>query len=217
VIFLEIIDNEKIHEKIGIIRLSLSRAKVLSGRWPLRFGVYAVVKRWRCCGERKGCPECKNGRTTSHRLQIVGCAAASTSLPPPNRSWLPSGWATPSLRPAGCEQDVGATSSYRSWLSELTFSFAIWLHCGRSSASAGFIAHVGEAERKGRVVAAAASWPALVWTISWRVAWVGLGQLEKGWARWVENEMGWMGHIWQTISSFILFPFPFPFSLIVIQ
>jgi hypothetical protein len=34
---------------------------------------------------------------------------------------------------------------------------------------------------------------------------VGLGKLERGWARWA----GWA--TWQTISSFILFPFPFPF------
>jgi hypothetical protein len=106
--------------KKGVVRRSLSHAKALSGRWPLRFRVQAVVKRWRCCGEWKGRLECKNGRTRSHHRQIGGCAAASTRLLPLNRSWSPSGRAQPSLHPARFEQDVGATSSYGSRPSDLT-------------------------------------------------------------------------------------------------
>jgi hypothetical protein len=115
------------HKKIGVIRSSLSRAKALSERWPLRFGVQVVVKRWRCCDEQKGgdrsvkmiIPEATAAKSEVAPL-FRSQTTAPTRLPPPNRSWSSLGRAPPFLNPTGFEQDVGATSSYGSQPPDLT-------------------------------------------------------------------------------------------------
>jgi hypothetical protein len=119
------------HKKIDVIRSSPSRAKALSERWPLRFGVQVVVKRWKCCDEQKGgdrsvkmiISEATAAKSEVAPLYLRGCrsqTAAPTRLPPPNQSWSSLGRAPPFLNPTGFEQDVGATSSYGSQPPDLT-------------------------------------------------------------------------------------------------
>jgi hypothetical protein len=56
-----------------------------------------------------------------------------------------------------------------------------------------------------------------VWSMPWRLANGGLGHLERNWAGWAreaEDEIGWIGHIWQ-IMSFYSFSFSCYSNLVV--